>query len=35
MEAMPSPEKVAAPFGHHQEEKVIHLIVARGVEDML
>jgi DNA primase len=35
MEALPPTEKMATPFGHHQEEKVIHLIVARGVEDML
>jgi DNA primase len=35
MEVLPPTEKVTSPFGHHQEEKVIHLIVARGVEDML
>ncbi|MGB1089919.1 MAG: DNA primase [Schleiferiaceae bacterium] len=35
MEVLPSTEKVSTPFGHHQEEKVIHLIVARGAEDML
>jgi len=35
MEALPPTEKVTTPFGRHQEEKVIHLIVARGVEDML
>jgi len=35
MEVLPPTEKVTSPFGRHQEEKVIHLIVARGVEDML
>jgi len=35
MEALPSTERAATPFGHHQEEKVIQLLVARGVEDML
>ena len=35
MEVLPPAEKAVIPFGHHQEEKVIHLIVARGVEDML
>jgi len=35
MEVLPPTEKVTTPFGRHQEEKVIHLIVARGVEDML
>jgi DNA primase len=35
MEVLPPTEKETSPFGHHQEEKVIHLIVARGVEDML
>ena len=35
MEVLPPTEKITTPFGHHQEEKVIHLIVARGAEDML
>jgi len=35
MEVLPPTEKVTSPFGRHREEKVIHLIVARGVEDML
>jgi len=35
MEVLPPTEKVTTPFGRHQEEKVIHLIVARGAEDML
>src|SRR6056300_351659 len=35
MEPLPPTEKPATPFGHHQEEKVIHLLVSRGVDDML
>ena len=35
MEPLPPTEKPATLFGHHQEEKVIHLLVSRGVDDML
>lgn len=35
MEVIATPEMPKQPFGQYQEEQVIHLIIARGTEDML
>jgi len=35
MEVIATPEMPKQPFGQYQEEQVIHVIIARGTEDML